>query len=129
MLLVSTAGVALEGELVADEDPARLAGLNVIVVLVHDADDCAARRPAGRAGGGAHVLGGRDRGPGDLGGAVEVVEVVPELVHPRRGELAWKRGAARRRHLEGGEVVAALDFLREAEDPLHHHRYDGKDPG
>ena len=46
MLLVAAAGIALEGELVADEDPAGLPRLDVVAFLVDDPDDGAPRRPA-----------------------------------------------------------------------------------
>src|SRR5439155_13017472 len=70
MLLAPAARVALERELVADEDAPGLAGLDVVAVLVDDPDDGPARRLAGGARRRAHVLRRRDRSPGDLRRAV-----------------------------------------------------------
>ena len=83
-VLVAAAGVALEQHLVADEDAAGLALLDLLAVLVVELDDRAARRAAGGARRRAQVLGRGDRRPGDLGRAVEVVEHVAERVHDLR---------------------------------------------
>ena len=75
-------------------------------------EDLAASVPSGglpgRAGGGAQVGGRGDRGPRDLGRAVEVVEDVAELVHELQRELARQRGAARRGTVRSDEVSYLL---------------------
>ena len=101
VVLAAAAGVALERHLVADEDAPGLALRDLALALgVDDLDHRPARRQAGGPGRGAQVLGRRDRRPGDLGRAVEVVEVVAEVVHPLRRQLAraapsrWPRSPA-----------------------------------
>src|SRR3954454_11438391 len=54
LLLVPAARVALERQLIADEDPAGVARLDVVFVIVDDPDHRSTRRSAGRAGGGPH---------------------------------------------------------------------------
>jgi hypothetical protein len=88
----------------------------------------AARRAAGGARRGAQVGGRRDRRPGDLRGAVEVVEVLPEQVHPAVRHDGGERGARDGHGLERREVVAPQDVVVELEDPLEHHRHDDE-PG
>ena len=77
-LLGPAAGVALEEQPVADEDPARLAPRQLVPVVVEDRHVGAERRlarptPARRAG-----PPGSRSGPRHLGRAVDVVEVVAE---------------------------------------------------
>ena len=122
-VLGAAAGVALEQHLVAHEDAARAARRHLDAPLVVELEHGSARRPAGGAGGGAHVRGRGDRGPGHLGGAVEVVERVAELVHPLGGQVAGQRGAAGGHHGERRGVVAAAHLGRQLQDPLHHHRH------
>ncbi len=104
-------------------------GGNVLAVFVDDPDLGPARRAPGGPGGGAQVLRGGDRRPGDLRRAVEVVEVVPEGVHPLRRQLARKRGAARGGDPQRREVVLREHIVGKLEDPLHHHRDDDERRG
>ena len=67
---------------------------------------------------------GRDRRPGDLRRAVEVVEHVAEVVHHARRERPGQRGAAGGDDAQRAEVVAADGAVAELEDPLQHHRRD-----
>src|SRR3954452_10629288 len=90
-VLVAAAGVALELEVVADEDAARLAVLDELALVVVDPPDRAARRLAGGAPRLAQVPRRRDRRPRDLGRAVEVEEVVAEVVHPALAQRARQR--------------------------------------
>ena len=60
----------------------------------------AVRRAAGRGGGPAQVVRAGDGGPGDLGGAVQVVEDVAVGVHELRCQPARQRRAADRDDLE-----------------------------
>jgi hypothetical protein len=92
-------------------------------VVVVELDDGAARRLAGGAGRLAQVLRRGDRRPGDLGRAVEVVEVVAEgsIQRSTASRAAPSRRPGPRRL---GEVVAVKDLVVELEDPLHHHRHD-----
>jgi hypothetical protein len=53
VLLAAAAGVALEGHLVADEDPAGLALGDLVALFVEELDDRPARRAPGGARGGA----------------------------------------------------------------------------
>ena len=107
-LLALAAGVALEQHRVAHEDLAGLARPALaLVLLVEDLERGAGRRRAARARRVAQVLGLGDRRPGHLGRAVEVVEVVAELVHPLLGELARQRAAAGGHDAQRGEVVLA----------------------
>ena len=122
-LLAAAAGVALEGHLVADEDPADLALRHLAARPRRDPHRGPARRPAGGAGRGAQVLRGGDGRVGDLGRAVEVVDVVAEAVHPGDRQLARQRRARERGDPQRGEVVAGERLLRQGEDALDHHRH------
>ena len=70
----------------------------------------------------AEVLRAGDRGVGDLGRAVDVEQVVAELVHPVGAEVAGQRRAGGRDHLDLRQVVAVERLLRQLHDPLQHHR-------
>jgi hypothetical protein len=113
--------VAGEQHLVAHEDAPGLAGRHLAVVVAEDLDDGAGRRAPRGAGLAAQLPGLGDRGPRDLGGAVEHVELVAEGVE----EL----GDLRRRHRRAGggdrgqrrDVVLGLDVVVELEDALQHH--------
>src|SRR5204863_6374395 len=94
LVLAPTAGVALEGHLVADEHAAGLALLDLVAILVDDLDHGPAGKPPSRARRLAEILRRGDGRPCDLRGAVEVVDVVPEAVHPLRRELTRERRAA-----------------------------------
>src|ERR1700728_1923455 len=72
-LLAATAGVALEDHLVRHEDAAVGAARDLFAVLVEQLDHGPHRRLAGRAGSRAQVGGRGDRGPRNLGGAIQVV--------------------------------------------------------
>ena len=129
-VLAAAAGVALERHLVADEDAPGLAlGDLALALVVDDLHHRPARRPAGGPGGGPQVLRGGDRRPGDLGRAVEVVEVVAEVVHPLGRQRPRERRAARRGDPQRREVVPGERLLRQLEDPLHHHRDDDQRRG
>src|SRR6201999_4038363 len=86
LVLVAAARVALELDVVADEDAPGLATRGRVAVLVVDLPEAAARRLAGRARGLTRVARRRDRRPRALGRAVEVVEVLAEVVHPAIGD-------------------------------------------
>src|SRR4051794_34714250 len=95
LLGLTTAGVALEQHAVADEDASGLPCRHVAAVGIEDLHD---RRPGwlpGRGGCLPQVAGRRDRRIGDLGRAVDVVEVVAEVVHPLQGQVA-REGRPRR---------------------------------
>ena len=130
VLLVAAAGVAVEPGLVADEDPADLVDPERVAVGVEDAHDAARRRPAGRGRGGLEVVRAGDRGQGDLGRAVDVVEdrartgAAPPSPAWRRGPTRSRRCSAATRCRSGRCTSAA-----EGEDPLQHHGHDDEPVG
>src|SRR4051812_38947741 len=126
-LLRATARVALEYQLRADEDAARLAAWQLVSFLVDDLEDRPLGRLTGRAGCGAKVGGRRDRGPSHLGRPIEVVKVVAERVHPALGEFARQGGAACEDDPQRARVVLRADLLRQIEDPREHDGDDGED--
>ena len=93
-----------------------------VAVLVVDPDHGVVRRLAGRARGLAHVPGLGDRGPGDLGRAVGVVEVVAERVHPLRWRGHRAAPSPTRRRPRSFDQSPERSLLGELHDPLHHHR-------
>ena len=119
---MAAAGVALEQQPVADEDPAGLPRRDRLALLVHDAYDGRVRRLAGGAGCLAQVPRGGHRRVGDLGRAVDVVERVAEPVHPGGGQVAGHRGAGRRDRLDRRQVVPVEGLVGQLQDPLQHHR-------
>jgi hypothetical protein len=121
-VLAAATGVALELGAVADEDPPRFALRQLLAVLVEDLHDRRERRLARRTRRLAEVRRRRDGRVGDLGRAVDVVEVLPELVHPVVAEVARQRGPGGRNDLHPGQVVVVLRLLVELHDPLQHHR-------
>ncbi len=122
--LRAAARVAVEDELVADEDPARLAGADLLPGGVVEAHDGPARRAPRGARRRAQVRGHGDGRPGDLRRAVEVVEDVAEGVHDARRQLAGQRRAAGGDHAQRARVVPAHDLRAAVEDPLQHHGDD-----
>ena len=87
-VLAPPAGVALELEAVAHEDPTGTArSLDWGPVVIEELHEGAERRAAGRPGGGTEILGRGKGGPGDLGGAVEIVEDIAERAHRSASEL------------------------------------------
>src|SRR4051794_603212 len=121
LLGLATAGVALEEHAVADEDAPGLALRHLAAVGVEDLHHRRPGRPAGRGRRLAEVARGGDRRVGDLGRAVDVVEVVAEGVHPLQGEVAGEGGAGGGGDLERGQRVAIERGPREVEGPLQHH--------
>ena len=78
----------------------------------------AARRPRCLA----EVRRGGDGRVGHLGRAVDVVEVLAELVHPVVAEVTGQRGPGGGDDLDLGQVVGVAGLLVELHDPLQHHR-------
>ena len=120
-LLVAAAGVALEQQRVADEDPTGLAVRQRLAVVVEDLHDRRVRRLAGGRRRLAQVARGGDRGVGDLGRAVDVVEVVAEVVHPVQRQVAGQRRAGGGHHLSRDRSNLSSVSSGSAQDPLQHH--------
>ena len=114
-LLAAAAGVALEGHLVADEDAPDLALRHLRALPRRRAGSRCPRGGLPAVPGAARRSSGRgDRRVGDLGRAVEVVDVVAEAVHPLDRQLARQRRARERGDPQRGEVVASRASPRAA---------------
>src|SRR5690606_3914413 len=108
LLFALPAGVAGEGEPTADEDPPLLVRLAYpVAVLVGEAYPAADRRAADSGGRGTPVGRGGDRGDGDLGGAVQVVDHVAEHLGGAVTQLGGERRAGGEQDPQRGGVVPA----------------------
>ena len=112
-------GVALEEHLVADEEPPDGAGGQRAAGLVEHHGPGAVRRPARRVRRGPQVGRGGDGRPGDLGGAVQVVEDVAVAVHEPGGQPAGQRRSADRDHPQRRPGAGR----RQLHQLLQHHRH------
>ena len=118
--------VALELRVAADDDPADLAGRQLVPLVVDDAQLGAADRPPGGVRGDPQVGGDGHADLAGLGGVVAVVHDVAEPVHEAHQRLRPHPRAAGGDEAQRRRVVAVQHLVGQLDDPLQHHGYDGQ---